>query len=165
MLIFGVSFAFQRPGDINQSQVAVLEIVLDDNKTGLVLENMIPMTDDDGKMLTGYNFKIKNIGKVNGTYKLLIEDLPLGVIDDGCTPNTLLKREQLRYQLISNHQEISLKELGEVKTNVLDIREIKGGEEQLFELRMWVPLRAGSSDWKNKHYHFKIVVQPINNEG
>ena len=92
---------------------------------------------------------------------MLLEEVPFNELDDGCTSDTLLERDQLRYQLVLNGIEIARGPLSELKSNQLDYRLIDVDVKNEYELRVWVPEEAQETDWMLKHYHYKVAVTPV----
>ncbi len=162
-IIFNFSYAFAPSigaNSNNSGEVATLEITMNDGGKGVTLIDSFPLSDKDGKNINSYSFEVKNTGDNQGKYSLLIEDLPIGKIDDGCTKDTLLTRSQLHYQLLLNGKQIALDSLDKVKLNVLTEQSIAKNATQKYELRVWVGEDAKPTDWENKHYHYRVSLVP-----
>ncbi len=141
--------------------VNTLEISFSDDDKKIDQAGLAPMSDEKGKLLTPYKFKISNPNSVSSKYQVIIEDsTPRN--EDTYQESQLLKRNQLRYQLILNNQVIALDNLGNVKNNVLDIRSIDEEKDNSYELRLWVDKNQTESNWMNKYYHYNIRIKPIN---
>ena len=82
------------------------DIVLIDNGNSIYETDASDVSDEDVNNVLPYKFKIINQGNDLQEYTLYLEDLPVNSINDGCTNQTLLKREQLKYQLIVNSKVI-----------------------------------------------------------
>lgn len=158
--IFTFSYAFQDPPK-KTAPVSLLEITMSDSGSGVIIEDTEPLTDEEMKDLEAYVFTVKNNGSRTVAYQILIEDLPLGEIEDGCKEETLLSRNQLRYELKGSKNLIALEDLDEVKLNKLVELEIGPYTEEEFELRVFVPQTAYNTAWQNKHYHYKIVIEAV----
>ena len=143
-LIISFSYAFKTPTFVSPPKVDVdiLEVSMDDGGKGVTISDMYPTSDEQINSIESYQFTIRNNSEKKYTYQLLLEELPLSIINDGCTSQTLLNRSQLRYQLIINDKELITEDLDEIKLNVLDIIEIDSFEKQAFSLRIFVPKSA-----------------------
>lgn len=163
-LIFGFSYAFQTPmiSSPPKVDIDILEVAMDDGGKGVTIHDMHPVSDEQINSIESYQFTIRNNSERKYTYQLLLEDLPIGVIDDGCTSETLLARSQLRYQLIMNDKELVIEDLDEIKLNVLDTIEIEPFKEQKFSLRVFVPKSAENTEWQKKHYHYRVKMELMN---
>ncbi len=137
-------------------------IQLTSQKEGLMVTSAAPVEDEEGANQVPYSFQVTNMGNVRGNYKLIIEDTPFNKIDDGCTVDTLLNRNQLRYQLLLNGEEIKVDSLAKIKNNILDTRDIEPNVKNNYELRIWVNDEA--SNWENKHFHYSINLMPADSK-
>lgn len=160
LFIVGTSYAWYNLFSKEETIAANLEISIDDQGNGVTVMDSMPLTDQEGKALEAYHFKVKNNGTGEGTYRLLLQETPFNEIKDGCTSQDLLERNQLRYQLLLNGQEIQLDSVANIKNNVLDIRTIDVGKLNQYELRVWVPKSAENTAWTDKHYHYSVVIVP-----
>ena len=94
------------------------DIVLIDNGNSIYETDASDVSDEDVNNVLPYKFKIINQGNDLQEYTLYLEDLPVNSINDGCTNQTLLKREQLKYQLIVNSKVIKEDYLSNIKDNI-----------------------------------------------
>ena len=111
--------------------------------------------DNNIEKVPSYKFDVINEGD-KSIYKLYIEDLPANMIDDGCTEDTILKRDQLKYQLKFNNEIIKEDYLANIKDNILDEREIEKNITNSYELKIYIHDEA--TNWTAKHYHYKVVL-------
>ena len=163
-LIISFSYAFKTPTFVSPPKVDVdiLEVSMDDGGKGVTISDMYPTSDEQINSIESYQFTIRNNSEKKYTYQLLLEELPLSIINDGCTSQTLLNRSQLRYQLIMNDKELITEDLDEIKLNVLDSIEIDSFEKQAFSLRIFVPKSAENTEWQKKHYHYRVKMELLN---
>lgn len=131
------------------------KIVLKDDGNNVNDTNADDVVDEEIDSVVPYKFKIVNEGRT-GTYYLYIEDLPANAVNDGCTNETLLTRDKLKYQLKLNGSVIKEDYLSNVKDNIIDYRNINGLETYNYELRVFIHEEA--TDWIGKHYHYKIII-------
>ncbi len=156
-LIFSFSYAFMTPENLSGG-VSLLEVSIKDNGEGITLVEANPLSDDDGSAINPYLFTVTNKSENEAKYRLLIEDLPLGEIKDGCTASTLLDRSQLRYQLKRGTDIVATGNLSDLQMNILSEGVIEGNETYEFALRVWVKMDAYDTSWTNKHYHYKVTL-------
>ncbi len=156
-LIFSFSYAFMTPENLSGG-VPVLEVSIKDNGEGITLVEANPLSDEDGSAINPYLFTVTNKSETEGKYRLLIEDLPLGEIKDGCTTSTLLDRSQLRYQLTRDAKVVASGNLSDLQMNILSEGVIPGNKTYEFALRIWVKMDAYDTSWANKHYHYKVTL-------
>ena len=113
------------------------------------------IVDDEVSSVVPYRFRVVNEGKTDNYY-LYIEDLPVNSVNDGCTNQTLLTRDKLKYQLKLNGAVVKEDYLSNVVDNIIDERTISGGETNNYELRVYI--HEDATNWTGKHYHYKIVL-------
>jgi len=114
------------------------------------------LEDNNISHVPSYNFQVINTNKKSGKYNLYIEDLPVNMVDDGCTENTLLKREQLKYQLSLNGQIIKEGLMTSINDNILDSRTIEKDKTNNYSLKIYIHDEA--TEWFGKHYHYKVNI-------
>lgn len=107
-----------------------------------------------------YNFQVKNTGSKKGNYTVYIEDVLASAVDDGCTEDSLLTRNMLKYQLKLNGNIIRDGFLSNIKDNILDERMLEGNATNSYDLKVYI--HDENENWQGKHYHYRIV---INNKG
>lgn len=155
----GITFLWYRVFQRDKVAITNLTIALKDKGKGVDVESLVPMNDRDAKDVPAYSFDIMNNGDTNGRYEVLIED-GIKRDRDGYQVYDLLSRDQLRYELILNGKVIAKDSLSKVKNNILDTRVIGANKTNSYSLRIWIPFDA--EDWQNKTYHYKVVVNTIN---
>ena len=132
------------------------DIALTDSGNSLYETGAESMEDEDITAVTPYKFEVRNTDANSGSYTLYLEDVPLNLIQDGCTSETLLTRDLLKYELRLNGKIIEKDYLSKIKDNILDERSIEGNTTNSYELRIYIHEYA--EDWGNKHYHYKVVI-------
>ena len=113
---------------------------------------------EDSKVtdVPAYTFQVTNTNKSSGKYNLYIEDLPVNAINDGCTEETLLTRNELKYQLSLNGTVIKEGYMTSINDNILDTREIAANTTNNYSLKIYIHDEA--LDWFGKHYHYKVSL-------
>ena len=112
--------------------------------------------DNNVSHVPAYNFQIINTTNQKKIYKVFIEDLPVNMVDDGCTEDTLLDRSQLKYQLSLNGNVIKEDKLNTINDNILDSEEIEPNTSNDYSLKIYIHDEA--TNWFGKHYHYKISI-------
>ncbi|MBQ8472654.1 MAG: hypothetical protein IJ501_04045 [Bacilli bacterium] len=140
----------------NNNNLRYGDIVLKDDGNSVYDADADSIEDDLVNHVIPYKFRVINEGNKEGNYYLYIEDLPVNAINDGCTYDTLLVREQLRYQLKLNGEVIKEDFLSNINDNILDKRTMEGNSTNHYELRIYIHDTA--LDWMGKHYHYKVVL-------
>ncbi len=162
-LVFGTYFwylYFLRVNNISSSTTTTQDvggITLIDNGKNVYDSDATTTNPDNVENIDAYVFNVKNDTNKNGSYTLYLEDVPINSVKDGCTEETLLKRNQLRYQLILDEQVIKEDDLENIKDNVLDTRTIIPNSTNHYKLRVYI--KEDAENWTNKHYHYKVSIK------
>ena len=131
-------------------------IILKDNGNNVYDTKAESLEDDNISHVPAYQFQIINTIDKKGKYNIYIEDLPVNMVSDGCTEETLLDRSQLKYQLSLNGQVIKEGKMDTINDNILDSREIEPNTSNDYSLKIYIHDEA--TDWFGKHYHYKVSV-------
>ena len=161
LLFFSIYYRSKTP---TKTEVATVQLTVVDTGSITVFDEMVPMSDEDGQKITGYRLKVTNNGTQDGRFQLLIEDVSVGSITDGCTTENQLTRDQLRYTLYRNNQKIQTGDLSDIKMNILDEQNIASGQTYDYELKIWISEAKEDTDWMNRHYHYQLTIDPITKE-
>lgn len=141
----------------NSSNTNNEQVIFEDNSKKIVQDNASITNDSDVSSITPYKFEVKNTASNENKYIVYIEDVLPGSVNDGCTEETFLSRDMLKYQLIMNDEIIKEEVLSNVQDNILDSRSIASNTTNNYELRIYI--HSESEDFHNKHYHYKIVLK------
>ena len=127
----------------------------------LIDENKIYVTYEEGIEepinVNGYKFRVENRGIKTTRYNLIFEEIAPEKVNDGCSNKTLLKAEELNYQLILNGDVISQGRLNKISNDILDSRNINIDVTNSYELKVW--LNSTSDNNEGKHYHYKVDLK------
>lgn len=156
-LSYGNSIAYDETVNGNLKSGTV---VLRDDGVGVYDSDADSLEDSEIDDVIPYKFRVINEGDKKDTYTLYIEDLPLNSINDGCTYETLLNREQLKYQLKLNNKVLKEDYLSNINDNILDARTIDPNVINNYELKIYIHDEA--LEWTGKHYHYKVVLNKTN---
>ncbi len=165
LFIVGSSYAWYLVFNRNTTLLANLEIKILDQGKGVSILNTSPVSDSEGKGYSPYLFDVENKGRGLGRYQLILEEVPLEDVHDGCSSKTLLSRDQLRYQLLLNDVQIQIGSLDSLKNSVFLTNDIKLGEAHHYELRVWLDEKKDDTDWAGKHYHYRVAIKTVTSKG
>ena len=140
----------------NSKYLQTSGIIFQDDGNNVYDTKAESLDDDNLESVPSYDFKVTNTNNKKGKYNLYIEDLPVNLIDDGCTENTLLNRSQLKYQLKMNDEVIKEGYMESINDNILDSREIDANATNNYSLKIYIHDTA--LDWFGKHYHYKVTI-------
>jgi len=147
-----------------------LKIGSDGKLSGLNKENGIITLIDENKVyatyeegieepinVPGYKFRVENRGSKDARYNLIFTEISPSVVNDGCTNKTILRADELNYQLYNNDKVISQGRVDQIKDSILDYRNVNGNSSNSYELKVW--LNSSSSNNEGKHYHYKVELK------
>lgn len=130
-----------------------VKLISDNNITMINTEAM----DNPDETIQSYLFHVSNDSEFSVKYSLLIQDIMPNSVNDGCSMDTLLRREDLNYELKENGKVIKNGLLSSIRNNQLYDSLVEGNETKNYELRVWI--KANALDWKDKHYHYMINLR------
>lgn len=144
-------FSYSRAGTVgNKVTVGKLELTLTEGNS-IALNDTYPMTDDDGKKLTGFTFSLKNTGSTASTYSIYLDDVS---VDSG---DTRLNDKYIKYSFTKDSvvgDTNSLLTLGNNGERVLDTGTIAKDTTINYNLKLWVTsdidADIGGQVWKGK---------------
>lgn len=145
------SFVFKQKGNTeNKITLGKLELTLTEGNA-IALSDTYPMTDDDGKKLTGFTFSLKNTGSTASTYSIYLDDVS---VDSG---DTRLNDKYIKYSFTKDSvvgDTNSLLTLGINGERVLDTGTIAKDTTINYNLKLWVSsdidADIGGQVWKGK---------------
>lgn len=144
-------FSYRKPGTVaNKITLGKLELTLTEGNA-ITLNDTYPMTDDDGKKLTGFTFSLKNTGSTASTYSIYLDDVS---VDSG---DTRLNDKYIKYSFTKDSVVGAAKPLTDLGTNqqrVLDTGTIAKNTTISYNLKLWVSsdidADIGGQVWKGK---------------
>ena len=144
-------FSYRKPGTVaNKITLGKLELTLTEGNA-ITLNDTYPMTDDDGKKLTGFTFSLKNTGSTASTYSIYLDDVS---VDSG---DTRLNDKYIKYSFTKDSVVGAAKPLTDLGTNqqrVLDTGTIAKNTTINYNLKLWVSsdidADIGGQVWKGK---------------
>lgn len=127
----------------------------------LIDENKIYAIFDEGMEepinVDGYKFRVENKSSKEVRYNLIFKEIDPNVVNDGCTNKTVLKDDELNYQLFYRNNVISQGRVNQISNSILDSRIISGNDQNSYELKVW--LNSNSDNNEGKHYHYKVELK------
>ena len=122
----------------------------------ITMDNVVPMTDENGMNTTPYTFTITNSGTIDSYYTISNEE----------DINNTLDTTYLKYKLVSNDGYDSgikrLKDIGTGTYRIVDERPLLKSKSVIYKLYLWIASDAGN-DIQNKIYKSKIIVNSTSN--
>ena len=122
----------------------------------ITMDNVVPMTDENGMNTTPYTFTITNSGTIDSYYTIYNEE----------DSNNTLDTTYLKYKLVSNDGYDSgikrLKDIGTGTYRIVDERPLLKSKSVTYKLYLWIASDAGN-DIQNKIYKSKIIVNSTSN--
>ena len=123
----------------------------------ITMDNVVPMTDENGMNTTPYTFTITNSGTIDSYYTIYNEE----------DSNNTLDTTYLKYKLVSNDGYDSgikrLKDIGTGTYRIVDERPLLKSKSVTYKLYMWISEEADNSI-QGKIYKSKIVVNSASNK-
>lgn len=129
----------------------------------LKAENSVYATYEEGEKeeinIQAYKFKVQNRGIKSARYNLIFTEISPKEANDGCTEVAVLKKDQLKYQLLFNDNVISEGKLNNLENNLLDSRVINPDKTNNYQLKVWLDEEATGN--QGKHFHYKVDLQVV----
>lgn len=160
ILLIGVSYAWLTLV-LSGSKTNVLKsgtlslIINEDEEATINLENASPISTEEGLMLNGYHFTVKNNGDIPAMYSIYLDDAE---IEEG---TTRIDPKYIRYSLEKDNTLItegSSDLLSNLENNLLMNETIGVNGEHKYIIRLWVDYEADSGAM-NKVYSGKLRLE------
>ena len=157
--MIGTSFGFFMKvdeKDVNyQTGILSIELVTSGDDLGqtINLYNTVPMTDEEGKALSPYKFKVTNNGTLNYKFdlKLVLDQTVMN--EDGCTNNTL---DYSNVKIMVNDNEPVL--LSSLTDSIILANTTLAPKKSItLEVRMWLDENT-TNQAIGKHFHAKLAT-------
>ena len=157
--MIGTSFGFFMKvdeKDVNyQTGILSIELVTSGDDLGqtINLYNTVPMTDEEGKALSPYKFKVTNTGTLNYKFdlKLVLDQTVMN--EDGCTNNTL-DYSNVKI-MVNNNEPVLLSSLND--SIILANTTLAPKKSITLEVRMWLDENT-TNQAIGKHFHAKLAT-------
>ncbi len=159
---YAVFTSISKSADYNVIKVGTLNIDFgEDSNNTINLSRQYPMTDEEGLKLTPYIFTITNTGTLPADYEVFIEDDADMISQDNCG-NNQLNKDYIKYKLDTGSPTVLSSIAG--SNYKIATGSLNAGASATYTLYVWIKEGVGN-DVLNKHYHGKIVVNGVNEQG
>ena len=160
LLGLGISYAYWKftymQTDNNIAISKCLKLDITNEKNEINLTNMYPISDEEGKKLTPYSFKITNTCSMSAEYKVNLEML------EGTTLNSkylasLVNNENIK--LLSSYDTTKTTISGSVESRTLDTSVLTPGASKEYSISLWMDKSVTlADDAQNKSFSAKVVI-------
>lgn len=154
--LLGVSYAYfsyRYIGRENRLTFGELKLKLteDENSHSKVFRANYPMPDYIGTGEPGYQFTLENIGSIDASYEVYLDDLALGV-----GVNRIADRYMRVQLVVDGYSRVDT--LSDFQNRLLDYGYLKVGEKKKFIVRLWISNDA-PSDVLLAQFRSKVRIQ------
>ena len=156
----GISYAYwkftyiQTDNNIAISKCLKLDMINEKNEINL--NNMYPISDEDGRKLTPYSFKITNTCSISAEYKVNLEML------EGTTLNSKYLASLVNngdIKLLSSYDSTKTTISGSVESRTLDTNILTPGASKEYSISLWMDKSVTlADDAQNKSFSAKVVI-------
>ena len=157
--IFGVSYAYylmsSKQEDDNIAKSSCFQLAFTSQKNEINLDNMYPISDEEGKALTPFSFTITNTCDMIASYNVNLEML------DGTTMNSDYVAVMVNDEapsLLSSYDSTNVEISGSVESHTLSKGTLSYNDSVDYKVRFWMDKSVTSSDSMNKNFLSKIVI-------
>ena len=156
----GMSYAYWKftytQTDKNIAVSKCLKLDVTNEKNAINLDNMYPISDEEGKKLIPYSFKITNTCSMSAEYKVNLEML------EGTTLNSkylasLVNNEDIK--LLSSYDTTKTTISSSVESRTLDTSVLTPGASKEYSISLWMDKSVTlADDAENKSFSAKVVI-------
>lgn len=154
-LLLGSAYAVYTLNSPSSALISRIELITVNSNGDEKNTYTVPLADD-AKERPSNKFRLKNNSGIKGKYRLLLQETPIGAINDGCKVEDLMKKEDLKYELLKNGIVIKNGYLKDLSASILLETTIEPAITEEFELKTWIPLT--NTTWMGKHFHYRISI-------
>ena len=156
----GISYAYWRftyiQTDNNIAVSKCLKLDMTNEKNEINLNNMYPISDEDGRKLTPYSFKITNTCSMSAEYKVNLEML------EGTTLNSKYLASLVNngdIKLLSSYDSTKTTISGSLESRTLDTSILTPGASKEYSISLWMDKSVTlADDAQNKSFSAKVVI-------
>jgi hypothetical protein len=132
-------------------------IIINDFHNAVYVQDMVPMTDEEGKKISAYEFFVENTSSKPQKYYLYLNEV-VASLDEDDNITEIISEKVLKYQLVKNDQEITIGFLSDLDNNLLDYDTLKGSDKNKYIVRIWIAENTKDQDWSNKTFNYQFSV-------
>ena len=133
-----------------------LKLEMSNESNAINLDNMYPISDEEGKKLTPYSFKITNTCFMSAEYKVNLEML------EGTTLNSKYLASLVNngdIKLLSSYDSTKTTISGSVESRTLDTNILTPGASKEYSISLWMDKSVTlADDAQNKSFSAKVVI-------
>ena len=156
----GISYAYWKftyiQTDNNIAISKCLKLDMTNEKNEINLTNMYPISDEEGRKLTPYSFKITNTCSMSAEYKVNLEML------EGTTLNSKYLASLINngdIKLLSSYDSAKTTISGSVESRILDTNILTPGASKEYNISLWMDKSVTlADDAQNKSFSAKVVI-------
>ena len=159
----GISYAYwkftyiQTDNNTAISKCLKLDVTNESNEINLI--NMYPISDEEGRKLTPYSFKITNTCSMSAEYKVNLEML------EGTTLNSKYLASLVNngdIKLLSSYDSTKTTISGSVESRTLDTNILTPGASKEYSISLWMDKSVTlADDAQNKNFSAKVVIDAV----
>ena len=166
-IVLGTSYAWWRTNTkqtgINELNTTCIKIEMEELSNEIGLEKAYPLSDEEGKELSPFQFRIKNTCNVGVDYNVNIEVLEESTME---AKNIAAKLDEEDKVLLTEEHQVD-----KIETEAYEVKEaytIYKGTLDPFtskehEVRLWMD-ESADNDSQNKIFKAKVVISGVSNE-
>ncbi len=134
------------------------DVSITSQKNSIALENAYPITDEQGKKLTAFNFTITNTCDIFASYTVNLESLKGTTLNSNFL-KVMLNNEELK--LLSSYETTDIVNTGSIESHIIAKGSLGSGDSEDYTLRLWIDYDTTLEDLDNeiKTFKSKIVVK------
>ena len=156
----GISYAYWKftymQTDNNIAVSKCLKLEMSNESNAINLNNMYPISDEEGRKLTPYSFKITNTCSMSAEYKVNLEML------EGTTLNSKYLASLVNngdIKLLSSYDTTKTTISGSVESRTLDNNILTPGASKEYSISLWMDKSVTlADDAQNKSFSAKVVI-------
>ena len=156
----GISYAYWKftymQTDNNIAVSKCLKLEMSNESNAINLTNMYPISDEEGKKLTSYSFKITNTCSMSAEYRVNLEML------EGTTLNSKYLASLVNngdIKLLSGYDTTKTTISGSVESRILDASVLTSGASKEYSISLWMDKSVTlTDDVQNKSFSAKVVI-------
>ena len=151
LIMIGISYAYTMfsvdQKNPNVVQVGCLRVTLEE-KNNISLSNSVPMSDNEGKKLTPYEFTIKNTCNIDALYETafvvdnVTNESNIGNVKVYLTGDTLVEPK-----VLNTFNKVELTKVTTSNNFKIDEGMLNAGKEKTFYLNLWIDYDTTVSGW------------------
>ena len=133
--------------DLNMAGTNCFSLTYTDNTNSLILDNIVPIEDEEGLKEKGYSFTIKNTCNTIATYEVNLEDI-LASSNIKHMPNKYIKvsLNDSTPKVLNTYEEVKTTISNATNSFKLTSGSLRPDEEATYELKLWMDSETPAID-------------------